>query len=298
MKTLQNLGFLLIAFLSFSLLAQDTSQLDYLKSTELYQMATAGDVDSMYRLGLIYYYGDGENYFYSPEDGRDIPIVNLREAFYWFNRAASKGHLDALYHFAKMNLEEAEGDFQLADFGASKRQGFVSLESAARQGHVLAMYQLHKYYLDKNDMPKALYWEKQAADGGHVPSQYSFYTGEFFGEDSKKRKLAFEWFLNFIYQNTGKFGAYAMGHIADAYFYGIGTSPDSTKSYAWASLYVEYYPSCQDTEAFRQRLLAEYRGDLSDEGIQEALDLAQDIKRDIEERSGTRLVRIDFDCRN
>ena len=300
MKMLKNIGFLLALFIPLSLLAQNfsTPELDYLKSTELYQRASAGDLDSMYRLALIYRYGDGEHYIYSSEDGRDIPIVNLREAFHWFKKASSTGHLDALYHFAMLNLEESQGDFQLADLGASERQGFVSLEAAAQQGHVLAMSELHKYYLHINDMPKALYWEKQAADGGHVPSKYSFYTGDFYSPDSNKQKQALEWFLDFVYQDTGKFGAYVMGHIAEAYFSGIGTSPDPIKAYAWESLYVEYYPSCDDTEAFRQELLAEYKGNLSDGGIQEALDLAKDIKRDIEERSGTRLARIDFDCGN
>ena len=300
MKKLKNTGLLIACFIPFLIFAQSlsTPQLDYLKTTNLYQRATAGDVDSMYRLALIYNYGDGKNYIYSSEDGRDIPVINLREAFYWLKKVSSSGHLDALYHFAMLNLEEAQGDFQLEELGANKQQGLLALKSAAQQGHVLAMSELHKFYLGENNMSEALYWEKQAAQGGHIPSQYSMSMGDFFSEDSNKQQKAVQWFLEFVYQDTGKFGTYVMGHIAEAYFRGIGITPDSIKAYAWQSLYVEYYPACQDTESFRQGLLAEYQEELSSEDIESALNLAQDIKREIETHSGTRLARLDFDCRD
>ena len=277
--------------------AQDVSTLNYLKETKLYQKATAGDVKSMYKLGLIYYYGDGKHYFYSSEDGKDLPIVNFREAFYWFKKAAAKGHLDSLFHYALLNLEEAYGDFHLEELGATDEEGLSALRTAAEGGHTLAMYELFRFYMKQGDKEKGLYWEQRAAKAGHVPSQYSFYIGAFYSEEEDQQKEAVDWFLDFVYENRGKFGAYVMGHIAEAYLQGIGgLSQNPLKAYAWQSLFVKYYPACNDSESFRQELLLEYEKGLSPDEKKEALNLAKDLQRDIESRSQTRLQRLDFNC--
>ena len=278
--------------------AQDLSTLDYLKGTQLYQKAKGGDERSMYKLGLIYYYGDGENYFYSSEDGRELPVINFREAFYWLKKAGASGHLDSLYHFGLLNLEEAQGDFQLKDLGADRQTGFTALKAAAEGGHVLAMNDLSRFYMgEENNMERALYWEQRAADAGHIPSQYSIRMGDFSSASAGKQEEAVEWFLDFVYKNTGKFGVYAIGHIAEAHLKGIGGLPrDLVKAYAWQSLFVKYYPACQDSESFRKGLLREYETDLSSDEKKKALNMAEDIKKDIESRSQTRLRRLDFHC--
>lgn len=275
-----------------------TPDLDYLKETKLRQKADEGDMLSMYKLGLIYYYGDGKSYVYSSEDGKDIPLVNLREAFYWLKKASAEGHSDSLYHFGLLNLEEAQGDFRLEELGASEKEGLTALEAAAEGGHALAMYELSKIYLE-NDIKKGLYWERKAAEAGHTPSQYSIRMGAFHESDESAQKEAVHWFLSFVYKNTSRFGIYSMGHIAEAYFKGIGgLSPDPVKAYAWQSLFVEYYPACGDSEAFRGELLAEYGQSMSSDEKEEALKLAKSLKRDIESRSQTRLERLNFDCGN
>jgi len=50
------------------------ARLNHLKSTKLYQKASQEDVQSMYQLGLIYFYGDGKNFYYNSEDGKDEPV--------------------------------------------------------------------------------------------------------------------------------------------------------------------------------------------------------------------------------
>ena len=301
MKVIQShfLFFLIINLFSsgFSQ-AQDISSLNYLKETKLYQKATAGDVESMYKLGIIYYYGDGKHYFYSSEDGKDLPIINFREAFYWFKKSAKRGHLDSLFHYALLNLEEAHGDFRLEELGATDEEGLSALRTATEGGHALAMYELSRFYMFREDnREEALYWEQRAAEAGHIPSQYSFYMGAFYSEDQDKQKEAVDWFLDFVYENTGKFGIYVMGHIAESYLRGLGElSPDSLKAYAWQSLFVKYYPACDDSESFRGELLSEYEVGLSSTDKRTALRLAEDIKKDIESRSQTKLKRLDFNC--
>ncbi len=274
-----------------------TPQLDYLKKTKLYQKAKEGDEFSMYRLGLVYYYGDGKNYFYSSEDGKDVPVVNFREAFYWLKKASAKGHLDSLYHFGLLNLEEAQGDFRLEELGASQQEGLTALREAAEGGHALAMYDLSRFYSGKDDMRQALFWERKAASAGHIPSQYSVSMGNFYSESQSGQNEAVEWFLDFVYKNTSRFGIYSMGHIAEAYLKGIGgLSQDPIRAYAWQSLFVKLYPSCQDNKAFREELLSEYGTGLSFDEIKEALRLAERIKEDIESRSQSRLKQLNFDC--
>ena len=272
-------------------------QLDYLKETKLRQKAAGGDIPSMYKLGMIYYYGDGKSYFYSSEDGRDIPVVNLREAFYWLKKASAGGHLDSLYHLGLLNLEEAQGDFRLAELGASQKEGLAALEAAAEGGHALAMYELSGFYFGENDMKQAFYWERKAAEAGHTPSQYSVRMGDFYEGDEGAQEEAVQWFADFVYKNTGRFGIYSMGHIAEAYLKGIGgLSPDPVKACAWQSLYVEHYPACDDSGAFRGELLSESCAGLSPNETKEALELAESFKRDIESRAGARLERLNFDC--
>ncbi len=272
-------------------------QLDYLKGTRLYQNAEDGDAESIYKLGLIYYYGDGKSYVYSPEDGRDLPVVNLREAFRWLKKSSERRNPDALYHYGLLNLEQAAGEWRLRDLGASRQKGFDSLKAAAEAGHALAMFELSRFYFGEDNRAEALRYERQAAEAGHLPSKYSLSMGAFFSGDEKDQEEAVEWFLDFAYKNTGKFGIYAAGHIAEAYSRGIGgLSQNPIKAYAWQSLYVKHYPACDDSESHRQSLLDDYKGDLSPEDIKEALDLAGEIKSDIESRSGSRLRRIEMDC--
>ena len=274
-----------------------TPDLDYLKGTRLHAKAAGGDEEAMYKLGALYYYGDGKNYRYSPEDGRNIPVRNFKEAFFWFKKSAATGHLDSLYHFGLLNWEEAEGDWRLAELGASREKGLEALKEAAGGGHALAMFELSRFYRGEDRAKEADFWERKAADAGHLPSKYSVHMGGFLSGSGAAREEAVEWFLDFVYKKTGKFGAYAMGHIAEAYSKGIGgLSKDPVKAYAWQSLFVEHYPSCGDSESFRRELLSEYEGGLSSEDVKEALAQAETIKRDIESRSGARLRRPRLDC--
>ena len=272
-------------------LAQNVPELKYLETTELYRKAIEGDQDSAYRMCLIYYYGDGKSYRWSDEDGKQIPIRDLRQAFIFCQSAANGGNTDSLYHFALLNLLDPEGDFQLGRLGADRQTGLRALRLAAEQGHSLAQFEMTKWAREESEI---IYWEEQAARGGHIPSQYNMNMRSFFHEDSTKQGQAVEWFLSFSRQNIGKFGIYAIGHIATAYLRGQGgLEQNAIRAYAYQSLFVEYYPSCQDSDSFRQSLLAEFaaEGRLSGNDIAQALRLAQEIQDEIEREAGASLKR-------
>ena len=283
--------FFMIFTSSISLAQLAIPELDYLKNTKLYKQAEKGDRSAMYNLCVIYFYGDGKSYRYSKEDGRDVPIFDLRSAFNWCKKAGDAGEEDAKYHFGMLNLLNPDGDFKLGQLGANKQTGLNIIRSLAQGGHTLAQVEMAKQSQGESDI---LYWERQAAKGGHIPSKYNVAMSDFFSDNSAKQKTAVQWFLNFVYENIGKFGIYSIGHIAEAYQKGKGgLEQDYIKAYAWQSLYVEYYPSCQDTESFRASLLKDFKdeGQLSEQEIQRALDLAQKIKKDIESKAEAQLKR-------
>ena len=293
--------FFLIVFLGGLvplLFAQEVSGgLDYLKSTPLYRQALQGDRDSIYRLCLIFYYGDGKDYIYSDEDGKHIPVRDLRQAFPHCQTSANNGNTDALYHFGLLNLRDPTGDFRLGELGADRQAGLRAIRSAAEQGHILAQAEMAKLAENEREI---IDWEDRAALGGHIPSQYSRNMRHFYQGNAEQQKRAVEWFLDFSRKNIGKFGIYAIGHIAEAYLLGKGGLQQSAlRAYAYQSLFVRYYPSCQDSDSFRESLLAEYseRGGLNAQEIEAALDLARDIQQDIERRATARLQRPFSECR-
>ncbi|MGI9548670.1 MAG: tetratricopeptide repeat protein [Bdellovibrionales bacterium] len=271
---------LLSLILLFSFYSQafiDFSNLDYLEQTKLYQQALAGDVSSMHQLGLIYYYGDGKNYSYSSEDGRDIPIRDLKKAFIWFQKAAEQGNLDSIYHLALLHFRNPNGDFKLGEFGINQKEGFRLLIMAAEQNHVLAQVKLADLLLVK-DEKTSLYWQEQAAKNGHIPSQYHMAIHKFHHPNNvQDQKEAIDWFLDFVQNNQGKFAYYSMSHIARAYFRGLGgLEQDPIKAYAWHSLSLKYENNCSSKN---QDLLEDYR--LSPQDIQKALQLAKEIEQNI-----------------
>lgn len=72
--------------------------------------ANSGDVEAMYYLGL--------KYSYDSEFGR-----NTEKSFFWFNKAAEAGNLDAIYHVASYYCDtkkEPDEAFRRAQDGANK----------------------------------------------------------------------------------------------------------------------------------------------------------------------------------
>ena len=254
------------------------SNLDYLEQTKLYQRALAGDVSSMHQLGLIYYYGDGKNYTYSSEDGRDIPIRDLKKAFIWFQKAAEQGELDSIYHLALLHFRNPKGDFKLGEFGINHEEGFRLLTMAAEQNHVLAQVKLADLLL-VTDEKTSLYWQEQAAKNGHIPSQYHMALHKFHHPNNiQDQKEALDWFFDFVRKNQGKFAYYSMNHIARAYSGGLGgLEQDFIKAYAWDSLSLKYENYCSPSK--NQDLLEDY--ELNPEDVAKALQIAKDIEQSI-----------------
>jgi TPR repeat protein len=115
-------------------------------------LATAGDPQSQYFLGVLYRNGD-EGY-----------EMNAEKSAYWFSQAAEKGNIAAQYQLGLLYLngEGVEKDLQ---------KGKLLLVQAAESGNVNAQYNLAVMYLEglevEQDKEYAIFWLQKAASQGH-----------------------------------------------------------------------------------------------------------------------------------
>lgn len=129
---------------------------DYLAAAaEWTPLAIAGRSEAEYRLGALYYEGQGV--------GRDY-----QAAFFWLGRAARKGHAPAQY---LLGMQHAQGRGTAIDYQVAA----VWLTKAAKSGVLPAQHALGYLYaygnLGKRDLNKATYWFDLAARSDYTPAQ-------------------------------------------------------------------------------------------------------------------------------
>lgn len=114
------------------------------------QQAQQGDPDAQYRLGRMYYFGDGV-------------AKNREEAAQWHAKAAAQGHAEAQY---VLGLLYSAGDGVRED----KEKAVLLIAGAAEQGLAEAQYALGMMYQAGEDVPqndrKASEWRAKAAAQG------------------------------------------------------------------------------------------------------------------------------------
>ncbi len=123
-------------------------------SFQLFQpKANQGDADAQFNLALLYKLGAG-----IPKD--------LKQAVYWYTKAAEQGHVNAQYSLGSLYLD-GDGQEVPKDF----KQAVYWYTKAAEQGLVNAQYSLgHMYeYNDESpqDYRQAFFWYTKAAEQGH-----------------------------------------------------------------------------------------------------------------------------------
>ena len=213
--------------------------------------AEKGDIFSQYRLAGIYY--------------RDEEIDgDLKQAFYWYERAANQGFIKAQNDIADMYYTGEGVDKDL-------EQAFSWYEKAANQNFTPAQYNIADMYhkaegVDK-DLEQAFSWYKRAANQNFAPAQYNvadmYYTGE--GVD-KDLEQAFSWYERAANQNF----APAQYNVADMYRKGEGVDRDFEQAFYW------YERAANQNFAPAQTILAYiylYRkGEGEDEDLEQAFD--------------------------
>jgi len=125
-------------------------------SFQLYQpKANQDDADAQFNLALLFKLGAG-----IPKD--------LKQAVYWYTKAAEQGHVNAQYNLGSLYLD-GDGQEVPKDF----KQAFYWLTKAAEQGCANAQYSLGDLcqYGGGEEVPRdykqAYYWYTKAAEQGH-----------------------------------------------------------------------------------------------------------------------------------
>ena len=130
------------------------------REQRLLAKAKEGNLDSIVKLGVAYYHGEGV-----PQD--------YDKAFLWMYGAAVNGHVQAMFNVAMMLYTQT---FR----GVTGTETLRWFRRAAREGHADAQAMMGLFYsegflgLNANDR-LAVKWYKKAVEKGHDWAAYSLY---------------------------------------------------------------------------------------------------------------------------
>lgn len=172
------------------------------KAIALYEnLAFKGDIESAYELGKIYEWKyDNLSHLYSYDDRRSF----IESAFYWYQRAAEQGYIEAtvgfvrVYRRKRMPKNVNEAIHVLKYFETAAELGDVELQEYL--GNVYE-YGLGEYEAGKN-IKKSFYWYQKAAMNGNKQAQYK--VGVFYEQGIAVQKNIKEAF--FYYDKSAKQG--------------------------------------------------------------------------------------------
>jgi uncharacterized protein len=124
-------------------------------SEQLLPLATAGNSLAQYRLGMMYYNGQGV-----PEDEK--------QALYWWKKAAAQGYVEAMFQLGSAYLFGSNTAKFVPD---PDREAAIWYFQAASAGHAEAQYHLGLLFLAGKGVfenhQEAARWMKKAAAQGH-----------------------------------------------------------------------------------------------------------------------------------
>lgn len=125
----------------------------------LTRLAEGGNAVAQYRLGSLYYHGQGV-----PEDET--------MAIFWWKKAAAHGNSEAMFQIANAYLFGSQAARHVSD---PDREAAIWYFQAASAGHVEAQYHLGLLFLAGKGVvesrPEARRWLKKAADQGHAEAK-------------------------------------------------------------------------------------------------------------------------------
>lgn len=194
---------------------------DAAKASELCGKAKAGltelaatDLNAMYSLGYMYYYGLGVE-----EDNDD--------AMTWFRKAAEQGHVIAMCYVGYM-LDEALG------FEEDDAEAVRWYKLSSESGYAIAQYNLGLMYRDGTGTAKddkaSMHWFSESAERGDPDAQYELGMGYREGRGvSLDWRQAHHWLGLSANQGIAE-AQYTLGLM---YRDGLGVSVDHAKALDW-----------------------------------------------------------------
>lgn len=122
-------------------------------------LATQGNAKAQFRLGMMYYHGQGV-----PEDEK--------LAVAWLIQAAKQGHIEAMFELGNAYLVGSQASRLVEE---PDREAAIWFHEAARAGHAQAQYYLGLLFLAGNGVqqsrPNAELWFAKAAAQGHAEAK-------------------------------------------------------------------------------------------------------------------------------
>jgi len=218
----------LVLVIPFAKQAETTAQEGTLSSTqrndEIIQLRNAaelGDANAMFKLGEVYFYGDGV------ADDANVAVE-------WYCEAAKAGQTDAMYELGTL-YELGWGVIEDAN-EAAKWYGnaIASYAKNAETGNSDAMFKLGEMY-DlgmgvTQDANTALEWYHKASDAGNTEAMYELGDAYYFGERVEQDYVkALEWFQKAAEDGSSD----AMYKVGLMYETGKGVNKDYEQAKGW-----------------------------------------------------------------
>lgn len=116
-------------------------------------LAEKGDMDSQFKLGLLYYNGDGVDRDYS-------------KSFKWFNKAAKQGYVSA---YSMLGNSYFQGQGVKTDV----QEAIKWYRAGAEGGDRVAQSNLASMYINSDDYYNAKKWLDRASEQGHAKAKFN-----------------------------------------------------------------------------------------------------------------------------
>ena len=186
---------------------------------DLKNSAEQGDAEAQFKLGLMYYRGDGvqQNYVVAAD---------------WFLKVAEQGYALAQYNLGVM-YDNGRG---VPENDRTAVQWYLK---AAEQGYASAQYNLGVMYDNGRGVPEndrtAVQWYLKAAEQGYASAQYNL--GVMYDNGwgvPENDRTAVQWYLKAAEQGN----ASAQYNLGLMFYRGEGVPKDNVQAYAWISIAV------------------------------------------------------------
>jgi len=187
--------------------------------SEIQRAAEKGDANAQYTLG---------EHYYTEED--------LNKAAYWLEKAVKQGNIEAHALLGEMYLDEEIGN----GTGADMEKGINLIIKAAEGEHSGAQYLLGDVYygfydyeyegFEYENIKKALYWYKKAAENGNYFAQLELGQWYYYGNHvSKNIEKAISWLEKAARQDYEK----AQFFLGYTYYKGVDYPKNLNKVHYW-----------------------------------------------------------------
>lgn len=183
----------------------------------LIDMGNYGDGCACYQLGYIYYYD------YIPKNIKNIIQDTKTEAFKWFEKGASLGHILCMKKLSDCFLN---GNGTIKNITKSH----YYTEKTAQCGDSEAQYKTALFYENNKEMKKAFYWYTIAEENGHINATVKI--ADYFNYGicvNKNQKIGFIYYSKSA--NNGDL--YSQNVLGNCYLNGLGIEKNELKAFYW-----------------------------------------------------------------